>query len=575
MAHLANLEPLIALGWLVIHLYLGDHRPPRPVAAPRDHLLDGFGFTLEDRLDATVARVAYPAGEPQGSRLARTGVTKEDTLDPAIDFDASANGHDLKTLSSAPPLPPGPVAASALGDAMRSSVPNLPTLRARIAAAGCPLYLGAGTAGLAFAPPEQGVLVLGPPRSGKTTSLVIPNTLLAPGAVVSTSTKPDVIAATLPTRAGMGRCWLFDPLGTAQPPPGLTRLRWSPVPACRDWEAALLTARAMTTAARPTGHLGESAHWTERAEALLAPLLHAAAVSESGMDQVVRWVNRHDLDTASAALAVNGSDLAADILTGLGSTDSRELSGIWSTAAGVLVAYRSQSALDQARQPNFDPGGLASTNDTIYVCAPSRHQALAAPLVVGLIEQVRTSAYQSAGYRPPVTLVLDEAANIAPLPDLPSIVAEGGSQGLVTIACFQDLSQARARWGQAADGFLSLFGVKVVLPGIGDVRTLEQVSRLAGDHDVPIRSVTRRPWPIGRGGPSVTLSTRRQPRLPVDAIAHLPPGTAIVIEGPSPPTWLRLTPWFHTPPFTEAQPRLERPARSQRALPQPRFGRSL
>ena len=37
-------------------------------------------------------------------------------------------------------------------------------------------------------------------------------------------------------------------------------------------------------------------------------------------------------------------------------------------------------------------------------------------------------------------------------------------------AGLQDLSQARARWGTAADGFLSLFGTTVVLPGIGELR---------------------------------------------------------------------------------------------------------
>jgi type IV secretion system protein VirD4 len=155
----------------------------------------------------------------------------------------------------------------------------------------------------------------------------------------------------------------------------------------------------------------------------------------------------------------------------------------------------------------------------------------------------------------PVVLALDEAANIAPLPDLPAVVAEGGSQGLLTLACFQDLSQARVRWGGAADGFLSLFGVKVVLPGIGDLRTLELVSRLAGDGDVPVRSVTRRPWWNGRhGGRTVSWSTRRQPRLPVEAVAHLAPGTAVVISGPAPPQLLRLTPWFATGPFATPRP---------------------
>src|ERR1700722_3420878 len=57
----------------------------------------------------------------------------------------------------------------------------------------------------AWAGPEQAMLVLGPgktmlglgpPRSGKTSSVVIPRVIGAPAAVVSTSTKPDVLLAT-------------------------------------------------------------------------------------------------------------------------------------------------------------------------------------------------------------------------------------------------------------------------------------------------------------------------------------------------------------------------------------------
>ena len=54
-----------------------------------------------------------------------------------------------------------------------------------------------------------------------------------------------------------------------------------------------------------------------------------------------------------------------------------------------------------------------------------------APVVVAFLEQVRAATYRSASegtLRLPVTLVLDEVANVAPLPDLPAMVSEGGGQ---------------------------------------------------------------------------------------------------------------------------------------------------
>ncbi len=419
------------------------------------------------------------------------------------------------------------------------------------------LVVGAGLHGLVVAGPQQAVLVLGPPRSGKTSTLVVPNVLGAWGPVLSTSTKPDVLAATAGVRQRRGRCWLYDPTGTVPLPPGFTPLRWSPITGAASWDGALLLARALVGAARPATGTTDATHWTERAEALLAPLLHAAALEGEEAAAVVGWVNRRDGRTPARLL---GPGTASDLLAGILATEDRELSSIWSTASGVLAAYRSDAALASAAAPNFDPAAFVAAADTVYVCAPGRHQDLVAPLVAGLVEGVRGAAFDRAaarltggevgpsawtGAEPPVLLALDEVANVAPLPDLPSLVSEGGGQGVLTLACFQDLSQARRRWGAAADGFGSLFGATVVLPGIGDVRTLEALSVLCGSEDVWVRSEsggTRRER-------SHTWSTRRQRRLDPDQVARGWPGHALLLGGGRVPAWTPLTPWWAlTPP---------------------------
>ena len=62
---------------------------------------------------------------------------------------------------------------------------------------------------------------------------------------------------------------------------------------------------------------------------------------------------------------------------------------------------------------------------------------------------------------------------------------------MLTLACLQDLSQARARWGTSAEGFLSLFPTTVVLPGIADRTTLETLRHLAGREMTPAPSIQR------------------------------------------------------------------------------------
>ena len=136
-------------------------------------------------------------------------------------------------------------------------------------------FLGLSAGSWVSADPEHAVLVLGPPRSGKTSAVVIPALLAYPGAVVSTSTKPEVLAATIAARASAGKVWLFDPTGEHAPGTfGARALSWSPVAAAATWDEALHTARAMTLAAPTLGRgTQHEQHWSERAGALLAPLL--------------------------------------------------------------------------------------------------------------------------------------------------------------------------------------------------------------------------------------------------------------------------------------------------------------
>jgi len=394
---------------------------------------------------------------------------------------------------------------------------------------------------------QQALLVLGPPRSGKTTSVVVPNVLIGPGAVVTTSTKTDVVAWTAERRAKRGRTWLFDPSGTIGPR-GLTPLRWSPVSGCQDWAVANDRAHALASASRSGGGSYLADHWSERAEALLAPLLHAAALGGKTMASVLRWVLRKDVDEAvELTSGTDGHFLAADTIEGVLTTDARERSGIFSTAANLLAAYRNPAALQATIEPNFDPEAFVRSSDTVYICAPAAEQDLLAPIVIAFLEALRRLTYLRPPVCPPVLFVLDEVANIAPLPQLPSLVAEGGSQGLETVACLQDLSQARARWGPAADGFLTLFGWKMLLPGIADMRTLQLVSALAGDVDVVMRSVTETGnflTALHTGHPrfSVTRHAERRPRLPIDEVAKIPPGFSLLLGPGTGPALLQLRP---------------------------------
>jgi type IV secretion system protein VirD4 len=115
--------------------------------------------------------------------------------------------------------------------------PGLVPRRAEAAQLG--LHLGREVASRTplWASLEDSFLVLGPPRSGKGVSLIIPGVLDAPGATIVTSTRPDVLRHTAAARPDPVE--VFDPQGSSGWP---TRLRWSPVAGCEDPLTAILRA---------------------------------------------------------------------------------------------------------------------------------------------------------------------------------------------------------------------------------------------------------------------------------------------------------------------------------------------
>jgi len=169
---------------------------------------------------------------------------------------------------------------------------------------------------------------------------------------------------------------------------------------------------------------------------------------------VLRWVLRQDLDTPAQMLDDVGAAVACDVLYGIAQTDRRERSSIFSATAGVLALYNTDAARAAAARPNFDSDEFVASSDTVFITAPAHRQALCAPLVVGLLEQIRHAAYRRAATRPgglPVFFCLDELANIAPIHDLSALVSEAGGQGLHVLACLRPTAGARERLLAARD----------------------------------------------------------------------------------------------------------------------------
>jgi type IV secretory pathway TraG/TraD family ATPase VirD4 len=216
---------------------------------------------------------------------------------------------------------------------------------------------------------------------------------------------------------------------------------------------------------------------------------------------------------------------------------------------------RTDAARASAREAPLDVDAFLSGPHHLHIVAPSRHQAVTAPLVVGLVEELVHATYDRHEDGARLLLALDELANVAPLPRLASIVSEGGGQGVLTLACLQDLSQARSRWGASGDGFLSLFPTTVVLPGIADRSTLELLHNLAGRSLVA--SPTIQTGPRGRSAGYSTSWVERD-RATLATIAQGRTGFALGLDAAKSLRWIQLTPAHRDERFRDYLDRSDR-----------------
>ena len=470
------------------------------------------------------------------------------------------------------PVPGDPVAALARNPRMRM-LTRLPTaravagLRGSLAAAdprrvhpdeaglelGRLMRPGAIAAGPAvYASWEDTVVAFMAPRSGKTTAQAIPFVLSAPGAVIATSNKSDLWAATAALRgAGTGgRVWLFDPQHITHQPQSWW---WDPLAGLRTVEEAHRLAGhfVLTVADEHRRDL-----WGPAAQDLLAALFLAAATSRQTLHDVAGWLTEPAVPTPIELLARTGFTAMAASLRGAqnGATETRD--GIYQTARTAAKAMTDPGIMSWVTPPRygglpvFDTDEFAASRDTLYLLSKSR--SAAAPLIAALSDTAMRAAERRAerlGGRldPPMVVPLDEAANICRIADLPDLYSHLGSRGITPVTILQSYEQGVTVWGE--HGMATLWGAatkKIIGAGVDSPRLTRDLATLVGQHDVPVRTLN-----YGDGRVSESVSVRRQDILEPAAIRALPPGTALLLATGTKAALLHLTPWYRGPRATE------------------------
>ncbi|MEU2510314.1 type VI secretion protein [Streptomyces sp. NPDC007863] len=308
------------------------------------------------------------------------------------------------------------------------------------------------------APPERprpaGGTVYGPPDTRR--PLAVQAIHDAEGPVLVVTSDPTVWSGTKDVRGKLGPVLVYDPGHLCDTP---ARLHWSPAEGCAEPDTAQARAAALLAPVRPHARLDAATATT--AETLLRCWLHAAAVDGRPFRQVHRWAQ--GTDAHEPVRILRGHPKAASGLAGLleaaltAHPDTRRTAQeLTARAFSAFSSVHIREACTPNRTDSLALASFLAEGGTLYVVGeaiedPRTHPG-AMPLLTALashvVEHGRRMAARSSDGRldPPLTLVLDDVAAVAPLPELPALVADGPRQGLPTLALMRSPEQSRTRW---------------------------------------------------------------------------------------------------------------------------------
>ena len=376
---------------------------------------------------------------------------------------------------------------------------------------------------------EDVTLRLGGPRMGKSGEMAC-RILDAPGAVIATSTRTDLMELTRGLRSQVGPVEVFNPSGLG----GVeSTVRFDPLDGCENPPTAAARAADLLSAVTAPGSQKEREFWAGQARRVLASLMHAAALGDGSMRDVLAWVADPDGAAAEVQRLLRRSPEPAyeqDALQFLG-TNINTRSSICATIMPALGWLTDATAAATAElspgEPSFDVADLLARRGTVYMLGAEDAQV--APLVTAFTGHIarearRLSAEQPGGrLDPPLTLVLDEAYLICPVP-LDNWTSDMGGRGVQIHIAVQSRAQLRQRWGQdGAAAIMNNAATVLVYGGTRDPDDLNAFATLAGERDEEIET-------LDPDGSVRSVSHRRVPVLAPSQIANLPERQVMIVR---------------------------------------------
>ena len=349
-------------------------------------------------------------------------------------------------------------------------------------------------------PLENPTGALAPTQSGKSRQDLVHKALAAPGALLCSTTKADLLEFTALCRAartGAGPVLLFDATATLAWP---ARLRWSPIQGCTDPDTAYRRAHTMVEASAVgmQAGVGNDKVFRDRAKRVLQAYFLAAAREGFTVDKLVTWAVSRPPDLQPVTLlkqqhhGVAYEQIARNLRAEIGMV-AETSDAVWMSVRRVIEPFmdaRIRALCSPPAGTGFDAEAFIAARGSLYLVAGARQAVSVAPILTALAEHWLTTAQTMALHTPhrrlapPATAILDELTNATPVPQLPDIVSDSAGRGVLIHWAAQSLAALEntftpGRTRELLDNTTTLS----VWGGLKDQRTLEWLSTVSSHYD--------------------------------------------------------------------------------------------
>jgi len=382
------------------------------------------------------------------------------------------------------------------------------------------------------------VLVMGPPRSWKSTGIVMPALEQFPGSVVCNDLRGELFAKTSTMREAYGSVYHFAPTQADSCALNLMdAIRWGTAFQHGDTQRIVHHLLSPPERQTPPNPFASTA-----IPVLTAMVTHGHDQGQGSFPGVVQWMleplrgikeKTEELLTSPNPLVRSGARRLADM-------SERLRASVWNACLEPLAVFEDPQVAANTSHSDvrFDQllTGLQPT--TLYLCPSFSDVRRLSGLLGAFTEQlVAVLGSPEQPPRHPVLLVLDEMANLGYLPELETAISHLQGSGTRVLAAWQNVAQVRQVYG-AESPLLASFATQVHYRP-NDQATAEHIAGLLGQTTVLRRSASAEVGLVGLWRKSRSEAEVERALLTVDEILRLPQTAAVVVQAGAPPVMAR------------------------------------